>query len=642
MAKKAAAKLAKKKKKPAPENKAKAVKKSVSKLSNSYPTELSSLVKQLDTLSDLSLITDSEGKIIACGNPERHLKCNKKIFLDKSFFLFIHSDIDKKKILEEVSSQKCSSFSFTLEYSKNKTVHVFSRWSLFVDKQSDRKFYLVLNHVANNVHQLEGKELTKDATGEFTWFSSSGLKDRSAIYSNNLSTITGFSQAEIRRRPEGILSIVYEEDYPVLMKSYNDFIADPAQENIRMIYRIERKDKKIVWVKEVIVVERNKSGKPKKARGIISDVSDLMKADEALIKTIENLKKQNASKDKFISMLSHDLRAPFTSILGFAEILMNEEDLSQQEKLEYLSYIHESSQTQLQLINYLLDWSRLQTGRIRFEPQRLHAQSVVFNCVSSLTGNAIRKNVDIKVNVNDKLYVQADERLLIQVVTNLLSNSIKFSSPDKTIEVKADIFNDELVEFIVKDEGIGITDENKMKLFKFEKMFSTEGTKGEKGTGLGLSLVKEIVEKHKGNIWFYSEYEKGSEFHFTIPRSPNIILIVDDNESDKRLYEGLIKENFPTYQIMSVSNGYEAMNIVLDRLPSLVITENEMPLMNGIQLIESIRREEKNFSIPIILATRVLTDPLKNSYGNLNVLAILQKPIEQEVFVEKLENALDM
>ena len=109
MAKKAAAKLAKKKKKPAPENKAKAVKKSVSKLSNSYPTELSSLVKQLDTLSDLSLITDSEGKIIACGNPERHLKCNKKIFVDKSFFLFIHSDIDKKKILEEVSSQKCSS-----------------------------------------------------------------------------------------------------------------------------------------------------------------------------------------------------------------------------------------------------------------------------------------------------------------------------------------------------------------------------------------------------------------------------------------------------------------------------------------------------------------------------------------------------
>jgi PAS domain S-box-containing protein len=642
MAKKASALLAKKKKKPVLKFKTKAVKKAVPKLSNSYPAELASLVKQLDALSDLSLITDSDGKIITCGNPARHLKCNKKIFIDKSFFLFILSDFDKERILKEVSSQKYSSFSFTLEYSKNKTIPVLSRWSSFVDKHSGRRFYLVLNHTVNNIHQLEGKELIRDTTGEFTWFSTSGLKDRSSIYSNNLSTITGYSQTEIKRRPEGILSIVYEEDYPAVIKSYNDFVSAQEQENIRMIYRIEKKNKTIIWVKEVMVVERNKSGKPKKATGVISDVTDLMKADEALIKTIENLKKQNASKDKFISVLSHDLRAPFTSILGFAEILINEDELSQKERLEYLLYIHESSQNQLQLINYLLDWSRLQTGRIRFEPQRLHAQSIVFNCVSSLTGNTIRKSIDIKVNVNDKIYVQADEKLLIQIVSNLLSNSIKFSATEKKIEIKADIFNDEFIEFVIKDEGIGITEENKTKLFKFEEMFSTEGTKGEKGTGLGLSLVKEIVEKHKGNIWFYSEYEKGSEFHFTIPRSANIILLVDNNENDKKLYEKLIKEIFPSYKIISVSNGYEAMNIVLDKLPSLVVTENEMPLMNGVQLIEAIRREEKNFSIPIILATGVLSDPLRNSYNNLNVLAILEKPIEHELFVEKLESALDI
>ena len=619
-----------------------AKKKVVSKLINSYPAELASLANQLDALSDLSLITDSKGKIITCGNPAPHFKCKKNIFVNKSFFLFIHSDTEKRKILEQVTIRKNTSFSFSLEYSKNKTIPVLSRWSTFVDKDSGLRFYLILNHTANNVYQLEGKEFIKDATGEFTWFSSSGLKDRSVIYSDNLSVITGFSQAEIQKKPEGILSAIYEEDYPAVIRSYHDFISDPTRENIRIIYRIERKDKKIIWVKEVIVLERNKSGKPKKGKGVISDVSDLMKADEALLTTIENLKKQNASKDKFISMLSHDLRAPFTSILGFSEILINEEELSSREKLEYLSYIHESSQNQLQLVNYLLDWSRLQTGRIKFEPQRLHAQSIVFNCVSSLTGNAIRKSIDIKVNINDKIYIQADERLLTQAITNLLSNSIKFSPSGKTIEIKADIFNDEQVEFIIKDEGIGITDENKMKLFKFEKMFSTEGTKGEKGTGLGLSLVKEIVEKHKGNIWFYSEYEKGSEFHFTIPRSPNIILLVDDNENDKKLYKKLINENFPTYQVLCTSNGYEAMNIVFDKLPSLVITENEMPLMNGIQLIESIRRKEKNFTIPIILATEKLADPLMSSYSNLNVLAILQKPVDNELFVEKLDKALDM
>ena len=642
MAKKRSAGSDKKRKNSVQKLRAKAVKKSVSKSTNPFPSELASLINSLDKLSDLSLITDSEGKIIVCGDPSPYFKYDKNIFINKSFFLFIHSDIDEKKILEEASYQKHFSFSFSLEYSKNKTMPVLSRWSGFTDKITKRKFFLVLNHIANNVHQLEGKDLVKDAAGEFTWFSSSGLKDRSVIYSDNLSIITGFSQTEIKRKPEGILSVVYEEDYPAVTKTYNDFIADPRRENIRMVYRIEKKDKETVWVKEVVVLERDRLGKPRKAKGVISDVSDLMKADEALIKTIEGLKNQNASKDKFISMLSHDLRAPFTSILGFAEILLSEDDLSQQEKLEYLSYIHESSQNQLQLVNYLLDWSRLQTGRIKFEPQRLHAQSVVFNCVSSLTGNAIRKNVEIKVNVNDKLYVQADERLITQVITNLLSNSIKFSPPDKIIEIRGEVFNEEFVEFVVKDEGIGITDENKTKLFKFEKMFSTDGTKGEKGTGLGLSLVKEIVEKHKGNIWFYSEYKKGSEFHFTIPRSPNIILLVDNNENDKMLCEELIKTNFPAYQVIGVSNGYEAMNIVLEKLPSLMVTENEMPLMNGIQLIESIRREEKNFTTPIILTTKSLTDTLRNSYNNLNVLAILQKPIEPGVFIEKLEIALDM
>lgn len=187
----------------------------------------------------------------------------------------------------------------------------------------------------------------------------------------------------------------------------------------------------------------------------------------------------------------------------------------------------------MQLVNYLLDWSRLQTGGIRIEPQRLHAQTLVFNCISSLTGNAIRKNLDIKVFIKDSLYIQADERMLTQVITNIISNAIKFSTEGKTIEVSADTFNESFVEFIVKDEGIGISDSNKIKLFKIEKMFSTEGTKGEKGTGLGLSLVKEIIDKHNGSIWFYTELDKGSEFHFTIPSSPNTILLVENNSIEK-------------------------------------------------------------------------------------------------------------
>ncbi len=604
------------------------------------PAQLSLITNQLSELSDLSLVTDSEAKVLECGNPARVLRCKKQIFINKDFFLFLHTDEDKNKILKSVSFNKSLTYKFSLEYSKGKIVPVLSRWTALKEKTTGKTFYFILNYVLNGINQPAETDPVKDIKGEFTWFSSSGIKDRATIYSTNLPMITGYSQTEIMRKPEGFFSIVFEEDYPAVKKSYQEFLSDKSQGNTRMIYRIEKKDKKIAWLKEIIVAERDKKGKPKTSRGTISDVSDLMKADEALVKAIDNLKKQNISKDKFISMLSHDLRAPFTSILGFAEILINEQNLSNAEKLEYLTYIHESSQNQLQLINYLLDWSRLQTGRMKIEPQRLHAQTVVFNCVSSLTGNAIRKNLEIKVNVSDKIHVQADERLLSQVITNLLSNAIKFSPPGKTIEINANIFNDELIEFIVKDEGLGISDENKDKLFKIERMFSTEGTKGEKGTGLGLSLVKEIVEKHKGDIWFYSESGEGSEFHFTIPRSPNIILLVNNNAEDKNHFEGLIKTNFPAYRIMSASSGYEAMSIVFDKLPSLVITGHEMPLMNGIQLIEAIRREEKNFSIPVILTAGGITDALKNSYYNLGVFAILEKPVNQDVFIEKLDLAL--
>ncbi|MGA7838922.1 MAG: hybrid sensor histidine kinase/response regulator, partial [Ignavibacteriaceae bacterium] len=412
------------------------------------------------------------------------------------------------------------------------------------------------------------------------------------------------------------------------------------QTSLRIVYRIARKDKKNVWLKEIITINRDKKGKPVSSSGSISDVSDLMKADDGLVKSIENLKQLNASKDKFISMLSHDLRAPFTSILGFAEILINEQNLSNTEKLEYLTYIHESSQNQLQLINYLLDWSRLQTGRMKIESQRLHAQSVVFNCVSSLTGNAIRKNIDIKVKVNENIFIQADERLLTQVITNLLSNAIKFSFTDNIIEITADIFNDELIEFIVKDEGLGISEDNKNKLFKIEHMFSTIGTKGEKGTGLGLSLVKEIIEKHKGNIWFYSKFGKGSDFHFTISRSPNIILLVDPCDEDNIHLEKLIKKNFSDFQVITTTNGYQAMGVVLKKLPSLVITEHEMPLMSGMQLIESIRREEKNYRIPILLVTGFDIETVKKAYQNVSIFDVIQKPVNERQFVEKLDFAL--
>ena len=475
----------------------------------------------------------------------------------------------------------------------------------------------------------------------FFWSLKKEANKEIIFYSENVLKLTGYTADEIKLLPGRFKSLVFEDDQPKLKKAFIELSSDTSISFIKNDYRIVRKEKSLAWVRESISIVRTGAGKPVEYYGIVTDITDLMEEQSSLEKSLDNFKQLNSSKDKFISMLSHDLRAPFTSILGFSEILINEPNLSYEERLEYLNYINDSSQHQLQLVNYLLDWSRLQTGRIRIEPQRLHVQSIVYNCISSLTGNAIRKMLDIKVRIKESLYVQADEKLLTQVITNLLSNAIKFSREGMTIEVSADSFNDKYLEFIIKDEGLGISDSNKAKLFKIEKMFTTEGTKGEKGTGLGLSLVKEIIEKHEGDIWFYSELNKGSEFHFTFPSSPNTILLVENNHIEKEKFESIIKENFPVYKVVGVHNGYDAIDQFLSQLPSLIISDYELPLMNGIQFVESIRKEDKGSKIPIIAIVPEATEEIKRELQIFGVDSILQKPIDYITFSEKIQAVLD-
>ena len=175
----------------------------------------------------------------------------------------------------------------------------------------------------------------------------------------------------------------------------------------------------MIWVTEEVGYKKMRTADLRIFQVLVVNVNIFKSKEQDLIKKCEHFGQLNSSKDRFISILSHDLRAPFTSILGFSEILMNEKTLSENEKIEYLNYIHESSQTQLQLINYLLDWSRLHTGRMKIEPHRLNAQKVTYNSVSALTGNAIRKNIEIRVIIDDNIHIEADERLITQVITNL-------------------------------------------------------------------------------------------------------------------------------------------------------------------------------------------------------------------------------
>ncbi|MCK6614131.1 MAG: ATP-binding protein [Ignavibacteriaceae bacterium] len=460
-------------------------------------------------------------------------------------------------------------------------------------------------------------------------------------YSEGIKKITGYTSAEISGLPGRILNIIFPEDSAQVLRSHKNLFAggEKSVESF-LIYRLMSRSGEMIWVKEYLHCEKDHSGERYHITGYLTDISAEKNSEGLLQEEVKKLKEQIASKDRFINILSHDLRAPFTSILGFSEILLNEPALSQKEKNEYLTYIYDASQNQLQFISYLLDWSRLRTGSLRIEPQRLNAAALVYNCVSSLTGNAIRKNIEIRVDVRSDLYIEADERLITQAIVNLLNNAIKFSYEESVIEIIAGTFNESQVEFIVKDNGVGIPQDEQQKLFNLEKNFSKEGTRGEKGSGFGLAFVKEIITNHSGDIWFYSEEGSGSEFHFTVPIPSNTMLIVLKDHAEAEHLEEAVKATFPDFTVFNAQNGYDAITIITDKHPNLVITDHNMPLMTGIQLIEAIKKGESGLKSPFVVLLDEVNSDTENKYFKLGVRHVLTKPYKNEQMVKALRSIL--
>jgi PAS domain S-box-containing protein len=250
---------------------------------------------------------------------------------------------------------------------------------------------------------------------------------------------------------------------------------------------------------------------------VINDISDRKKAELALKESGSKLLQLNLDKDRFISILGHDLKSPFNNILGFSEILTTEiNSLNSDEIREIAGNINKSAKITNNLLEDILMWARTQQGSISFKPQNLSLSATCRNILEILAPNASAKNISINCLSEDHINVFADADMLKTIVLNLVSNAIKFTNSGGKININAEQ-NSENVIISVSDNGIGIPPENLAKLFDISQVISTTGTAKETGTGLGLLLCKEFVEKHGCKIWVESEVGKGSEFKFTLP-----------------------------------------------------------------------------------------------------------------------------
>ena len=233
---------------------------------------------------------------------------------------------------------------------------------------------------------------------------------------------------------------------------------------------------------------------------------------------VEKLEKLNSEKDKFFSIIAHDLRSPFQGFIGLTEIMVEEINILSKTELTNISNdLNKSANSLYKLLQNLLEWSQMQKGTINFAPQEWQLSEIVGQSYENMAQRASQKGITLENNISDSIRVNADEKMLNTVVRNLLSNAVKFTTTEGKVTISAKETNDNMVEVSVTDTGIGMSENDVNKLFKLDEKVRKPGTDGEPSTGLGLLLCKEFVENHGGKIWIKSQENIGSTFYFTVP-----------------------------------------------------------------------------------------------------------------------------
>jgi PAS domain S-box-containing protein len=247
------------------------------------------------------------------------------------------------------------------------------------------------------------------------------------------------------------------------------------------------------------------------------DEDALLEADKVLRESEKQLIEQNASKDRLFSIIAHDLKSPFTAIIGLTEILVEEfNSLDRAGQLKFLSDLKTLSENTLKLLENLLQWAGSRTGKIMFRPKTLDMKLIASNAIIALYHMADQKHIKLISMIPPDIQIYGDEEMIGSVLRNLIGNAIKFSRQGGSVMVGGKRTNEGIV-ITVADKGVGLSSKEKEIIFSMGHMYSQRGTAGENGTGLGLILCKEFMDKHQGKIWVESEEGHGATFYLLFP-----------------------------------------------------------------------------------------------------------------------------
>ena len=366
------------------------------------------------------------------------------------------------------------------------------------------------------------------------------------------------------------------------------------------------------------------------------DVTLRKKFEDDLRKAKETAEEATMLKDKFVSLVSHDLRSPISSSSQLLKYILSDDGSTLNPNLKIqLEAISKSLVKMMELIEELLNIGRLKTGKIRPERKFLDAHSIVSSLVSVFDAAAKAKGITLVNSIPHGSRIYADLTLFQQVLHNLVSNAIKFCSTGDMIKISIPAGTPSTI--AVSDTGVGIEESRMVRLFNYEDKTSTVGTAGEMGSGFGLPLTNEIMKSHGGELRVESEKGKGSVFYAVLPEVKPVALLVDDEPLQRDLVQLMIHGG--GIDVMSAEDGLQALELLKIAKPHIVITDLMMPEMDGFELIRSLKAGDETRDIPVIILSSAEQTRVDEALA-LGADDFITKPARREDILPRIQRLI--
>jgi PAS domain S-box-containing protein len=478
-------------------------------------------------------------KIVTINRTNDNSKININKYLNKNLQEILPSSsltlVDD--ILNEIDKENLPNKIFEIQIYRNKTELIWIKVSINAHNNKGKITNLIYG-ISKNIDAEKKIVLWMQKESARYKMICEGTRDTIWTIDINTGLFTYVSKASIRNSgytPEDFIGkkTLYDTIAPPYRKEFFSKIYNTIEEYNNNIFhspyitlecQIRHKDKYTIWCELSAAIVFNEQGTPTEILGTTSRIDERVEASQKILAQQKELEKLNLSKDKFFSIISHDLRNSLTALISIAELFDNFYLVMKSDEIhKYINILLNAANHLCKLLENLLEWTRSSTGQMVFTPKVWHLVEISTDAIDTVSAQALSKNIVINITYDNNFDydVLCDLNMIVTVIRNLLSNAIKFSPFNTNIYVDICEFEKDknFYKISIIDNGVGIEEDKISQLFDIGEKISTKGTNHEIGTGLGFILVKEFIDKHKCEIWVESEVEKGTTFSFTLPKA---------------------------------------------------------------------------------------------------------------------------